>query len=61
MSTVDDDGIGRFGLTPAPRGLRLTQDLVNTALAEPGYRGREDLLAEPGRAAGWLDRALAAW
>jgi predicted RNA-binding Zn ribbon-like protein len=62
MSTVDDDGgIGRFALASAPRGLRLAQDLVNTALAEPGYRGREDLLAEPDRAAAWLGQALAAW
>ena len=53
--------IGRFGLTPAPRGLRLVQDLVNTSLAEPGHRGRADLLADTGTARAWLDEALAAW
>jgi len=48
----------------APGGLRFVQELVNTALRapapEPGNR-LADLLAEPGRAAGWLERALALW
>jgi CGNR zinc finger len=53
--------IGRFGLAPAPGGLRLVQDLVNTSLAEPGHRGRPDLVADLGTARDWLDEALAAW
>lgn len=59
--TRPDTLIGRFGLAPAPGGLRLVQDLVNTSLAEPGLGGRPDLLAEPGSARAWLDAALAAW
>jgi predicted RNA-binding Zn ribbon-like protein len=52
---------GRFGLAPAPRGLRFVQDLVNTALAEPADGKRPDLLADAGRAGAWLHGALDAW
>jgi predicted RNA-binding Zn ribbon-like protein len=68
MSTVDEDpgaavrdGEGRFGLAPAPRGLRFVQDLVNTSLAEHSDGKRPDLLADVGRADAWLRRALDAW
>jgi predicted RNA-binding Zn ribbon-like protein len=50
---------GRFGLAPAPGGLRLVQDLVNTALA--GRPGVADWLMEPGTASAWLSQALEAW
>jgi predicted RNA-binding Zn ribbon-like protein len=52
---------GRFGLAPAPGGLRLVQDLVNTALAERADVSQADLLVEPGSASAWLSRALEAW
>jgi predicted RNA-binding Zn ribbon-like protein len=52
---------GRFGLPPAPAGLRLTQDLVNTALAAPGRHPQPDLLADIAAARQWLDGALGAW
>ena len=52
---------GRFGLAPAPGGLRLVQDLVNTSLAEPGGGARPDLLADLGTARAWLARALGDW
>jgi predicted RNA-binding Zn ribbon-like protein len=59
--TQPDALVGRFGLAPAPGGLRFVQDLVNTALAQPGGVSRPDLLAEPGTARAWLGAALAAW
>jgi predicted RNA-binding Zn ribbon-like protein len=52
---------GRFGLAPAPRGLRLVQDLVNTSLAEHHDGARPDLLQDAGSASAWLRQALAAW
>ena len=52
---------GRFGLPAAPGGLRLTQSLVNTALAAPGRHPRPDLLAGLESAHPWLGQALAAW
>ena len=52
---------GRFGLAPAPRGLRFVQDLVNTSLAEPSGGKRPDLLADLGGADAWLRGALDAW
>jgi predicted RNA-binding Zn ribbon-like protein len=63
MSQPRDDGVlvGRFGLTPAPGGLRFVQDLVNTSLAEPGGGAQADLLGSPGAARAWLSEALAAW
>jgi predicted RNA-binding Zn ribbon-like protein len=64
MSNADDvpgAPAARFGLAPAPRGLRLVQDLVNTSLAEHSDSARPDLLADAGRAGAWLGRALDAW
>ncbi|MYV53754.1 CGNR zinc finger domain-containing protein [Streptomyces sp. SID3212] len=52
---------GRFGLAPAPAGLRLIQDLVNTSLyAQRGEPG-PDLLADLTTARTWLARTLADW
>jgi predicted RNA-binding Zn ribbon-like protein len=50
---------GRFGLTLAPGGLRLVQELVNTALDEP--QGAEDQLADQTTANAWLRDALTRW
>jgi predicted RNA-binding Zn ribbon-like protein len=64
MSNADNvPGVAavRFGLAPAPRGLRLVQDLVNTSLAEHSDSARPDLLADAGHAGAWLGRALDAW
>jgi hypothetical protein len=49
----------RLQLVPAPTGLRLVQDLVNTV----GYTNFSipDLLAEHGPANEWLDGALRGW
>lgn len=52
---------GRFLLGPAPAGLRLVQDLVNTALAEPIAEHRPDLLVDLTGAGAWLDEALEQW
>ncbi len=52
---------GRFGLAPAPRGLRFVQDLVNTALAEHSDGARPDLLGDAGSGNAWLGQALGAW
>ena len=49
----------RFGLAPAPGGLRFVQDLVNTSLAAPA--SRPDLLADLGSARAWLEQALGEW
>jgi predicted RNA-binding Zn ribbon-like protein len=64
MSTADElsnSRAGRPGLAPAPRGLRLVQDLVNTALAAPSDGARPDRLADAASADAWLRRALGAW
>jgi predicted RNA-binding Zn ribbon-like protein len=63
MSSAEVGGTltGRFGLAPAPGGLRFVQDLVNTSLAEPGGVPGSDLLADPGTARAWLEEALGAW
>jgi predicted RNA-binding Zn ribbon-like protein len=55
---MSENELERFGLAAAPRGLRLVQDLVNTALAEPGDKGRADLLASADSARRWLGQAL---
>jgi len=52
--------MSRFGLEPAPAGLRLAQDLVNTSLS--ARQGTEnDQLADLGAATAWWGEALAAW
>ncbi|MFI1564422.1 CGNR zinc finger domain-containing protein [Streptomyces sp. NPDC020490] len=49
----------RFGVEPAPNGLALVQDLLNTiGVGGPGY---PDLLAKVDRAQDWLDTALEQW
>lgn len=54
MSQLSD----RFGLTPAPGGLRLVQDLLNTrAIAGKA----PDLLSTLGQARSWLAECLSAW
>lgn len=58
---VPGPAAGRFGLAPAPGGLRFVQDLVNTALAEHSDGARRDLLADAAGADAWLRRALGAW
>jgi predicted RNA-binding Zn ribbon-like protein len=51
----------RFALEPAPGGLRLVQDLVNTSLsAHQGDPARDDLADVP-PADRWLREALTAW
>lgn len=50
---------GRFGLVLAPGGLRLAQELVNTALDE--LQGTDDQLADPAAANDWLRDALTRW
>jgi predicted RNA-binding Zn ribbon-like protein len=53
--------VGRFGLEPAPGGLRLAQDLVNTSLSvNQGYLGSDYLMDLP-TADFWFGEALAAW
>jgi predicted RNA-binding Zn ribbon-like protein len=53
--------VGRFGLEPAPGGLRLVQSLINTSLSDHQGQPEQDLLAKPGTANEWLSRALAEW
>jgi hypothetical protein len=48
----------RYGIGPAPGGLALVQDFLNT-VAIGGYGG--DLLAELSRAQAWAIQAVAAW
>jgi predicted RNA-binding Zn ribbon-like protein len=50
----------RLDLDPAPGGLILAQDLVNTSLLDPAM-GLPDLLATVDQAQPWLDAALDAW
>jgi predicted RNA-binding Zn ribbon-like protein len=50
----------RMGLDPAPGGLGLVQDLVNTSLADDPALA-PDLLATLDGAQAWLGAALAAW
>jgi hypothetical protein len=56
---IDTAGTTRLGLLPAPTGLCLVQDLVNT-VGYPSF-GIPDLLAEPDSARAWLAGALAGW
>ncbi|QIQ01573.1 CGNR zinc finger domain-containing protein [Streptomyces liangshanensis] len=53
--------MGRFNLVPAPAGLRLAQDLVNTTLRERAGDPGSDHLADSEAAQAWLGRALADW
>jgi predicted RNA-binding Zn ribbon-like protein len=53
--------VGRFGLEPAPGGLRLVQDLVNTALSARQGDSEQDELADLSAATAWLGQALAEW
>jgi predicted RNA-binding Zn ribbon-like protein len=48
----------RFGLAPAPSGLVLVQELINTATGD-GHA--TDLLADVSSARAWLEGALALW
>src|ERR1700747_962321 len=47
----------RYGLAPAPGGLGLVQDYLNTV----GIHGYPDLLENTALADGWAADALAAW
>ncbi|MGW5722540.1 CGNR zinc finger domain-containing protein [Amycolatopsis sp. NPDC003865] len=49
----------RYDLSPAPAGLGLVQDLLNTRSA--GRPRQPDLLADVASARSWVDGALAAW
>ncbi|MFE0175330.1 CGNR zinc finger domain-containing protein [Streptomyces sp. NPDC059002] len=49
----------RYRLEPAPGGLALVQDLLNTVSA--GTPPRPDLLVDPVDAQTWADEATAAW
>jgi predicted RNA-binding Zn ribbon-like protein len=53
--------VGRFGLEPPPVGLRLVQDLINTALC--GHQGQpgRDHLADLPAAEAWFRDAMVAW
>jgi predicted RNA-binding Zn ribbon-like protein len=53
--------VGRFGLEPAPGGLRLVQDLVNTSLSARQGDAEQDELADLSTATAWLGQALAEW
>lgn len=53
--------VGRFGLEPAPGGLRLVQDLVNTSLSARQGDSEQDELADLSTATAWLGQALAEW
>jgi predicted RNA-binding Zn ribbon-like protein len=53
--------VSRFGLAPAPGGLRLVQDLVNTSLNARQGEPERDQLADLPSATAWLGSALAEW
>lgn len=52
---------GRFGMTRAPAGLRLAQDLINTATSTLAGDPRQDHLVDPATARTWLRQALEDW
>ncbi|WP_051342076.1 CGNR zinc finger domain-containing protein [Pseudonocardia spinosispora] len=54
---MSDLASARFGIAPAPAGLVLVQELLNTVpvVSSP------DLLDEPPTAQNWLDQAVALW
>ena len=61
MIGTNEEALGRFQLPPAPAGLRLAQDLVNTALQARAGDPGSDHLADVAAARTWLRRALADW
>jgi predicted RNA-binding Zn ribbon-like protein len=60
-ASPDSSATGRFGLPPAPGGLRLAQDLVNTSLSAHQGKPELDHLADLPTASAWLQQALAGW
>lgn len=58
---MDGPATSRLGLAPAPRGLCVVQELVNTATLHPKPVRIHDLLATTTAAQEWLDGALAQW
>jgi predicted RNA-binding Zn ribbon-like protein len=58
---VSGKTVGRFGLAPAPGGLRLAQDLVNTSLHAHRGDSERDYLVDLPTAEAWLAPALAEW
>lgn len=61
MTRRDQVNVGRFGLEPAPGGLRLVQSLINTSLSDHQGKPDHDLLTQPGTATEWLSQALTEW
>jgi predicted RNA-binding Zn ribbon-like protein len=61
MAKRNQPPVGRFGLEPAPGGLRLGQDLINTALSGLQGDADQDHLADLESANSWLRTALDAW
>ncbi|MFF5051628.1 CGNR zinc finger domain-containing protein [Micromonospora sp. NPDC000663] len=59
VSTPPWPATARYGLEPAPGGLGLVQDLLNTISA--GAPRQPDLLDEPSSATGWARDAAARW
>lgn len=51
--------LARYGVDPAPGGLALVQDLMNTMAA--GKPRHDDLLGDLSAARHWLDEALSDW
>jgi predicted RNA-binding Zn ribbon-like protein len=56
---VSFEATGRYALLPAPAGLTLVQDLLNTVAA--GRPRKPDLLATAELAAPWLATAMRSW
>ncbi|MFC1433761.1 CGNR zinc finger domain-containing protein [Streptacidiphilus sp. N1-3] len=61
MAKPDAGLTGRFQLASAPAGLRLAQDLVNTAVSAKAGDPDADHLADIGTARAWLREALVHW
>jgi predicted RNA-binding Zn ribbon-like protein len=59
VTSTTASGPDRLGLVPAPGGLTLVQELLNSA-GLPSL-GVPDLLTDADAAAGWLDAALTLW
>lgn len=58
-SSVDPGPADRLGVLPAPGGLRLVQDLLNSAAVDAF--AVPDLLAGPGAAEDWCTASVDAW